>query len=429
MDVAKAHRRIKIAPADQGLLCFWFQDILFKSVTLNFGARASGYFWSRVAGLMVRSFHRILHVRHALFQYVDDLLILLEATTSPIWIGILTLTCLVLGIPMSWHKTAIGPAVTWIGWHINVHRWVVSITEDKRTKILTQIDGLLRSSRCDLKDLESLTGRLLWASSLWETLRPLLGPLYHAMMSVPTTLVSISPAQWHELLELLTDDLVLQKSMQHPSLRATVKVVRAANFNLRDLIHARSFHFKSRRIWLGIQIPGTSKRKLSTETHAALQAWRDILTGTPFLHDMLPAPHASVIASADACATESEAGLGGLLRVDGRVVSWFAFVITFQDAQAHFPWLSDSMQKHINVWELLGQFALAYCLDRHLLGHCHPVTATFACDNTSAEAAHLKALSTSAGMCHVLSAFFSFPTYPQPGYFDTTYPWYLERRC
>ena len=63
------------------------------------------------------------------------------------------------------------------------------------------------------------------------------------------------------------------------------------------------------------------------------------------------------------------------------------------------------MQKHSNVWELLGQFSLACCLDRHLRG-CHPVTATFACDNTSAEAAHLKALSTSAGMCHVLSAFF-----------------------
>ena len=60
---------------------------------------------------MVRSFYRILHVRHALFQYVDAPLILLEATTSPIWKGILTLTCLVFGIPMSWHKTAIGPAV------------------------------------------------------------------------------------------------------------------------------------------------------------------------------------------------------------------------------------------------------------------------------------------------------------------------------
>ena len=56
LDVSKAHRRIKIAPEDQGLLCFWYQDVLFKSLTLNFGARASGYFWSRVAGLMVRTF-------------------------------------------------------------------------------------------------------------------------------------------------------------------------------------------------------------------------------------------------------------------------------------------------------------------------------------------------------------------------------------
>ena len=74
LDVSKAHRRIKIDPRDQGLLCFWYQDVLFKSKTLNFGARASGYFWARVAGLMIRTFHRLLHVRHALFQYVDDLL-------------------------------------------------------------------------------------------------------------------------------------------------------------------------------------------------------------------------------------------------------------------------------------------------------------------------------------------------------------------
>ena len=63
LDVSKAHRRIKIAPVDQGLLCFWFQDTLFKSKTLNFGARASGYFWARVAGLMVRTLHQVLHIQ------------------------------------------------------------------------------------------------------------------------------------------------------------------------------------------------------------------------------------------------------------------------------------------------------------------------------------------------------------------------------
>eukprot|EP00435_Cladocopium_sp_Y103_P002494 s2776_g1.t1 len=47
LDIAKAHRRIMIHPEDQGLLCFHFGGRLFKCVTLNFGARASGYYWGR----------------------------------------------------------------------------------------------------------------------------------------------------------------------------------------------------------------------------------------------------------------------------------------------------------------------------------------------------------------------------------------------
>ncbi|CAL1146661.1 unnamed protein product [Cladocopium goreaui] len=188
----------------------------------------------------------------------------------------------------------------------------------------------------------------------------------------------------------------------------SVKVVRVANFTLRDREHAKSLHFKSRRIWLGIQIPGSSKRKLLPDTHEALQAWKDVLIGTPFLHDMVPPHHIPLQASADACATANEAGLGGVIRMNGSVMAWFAFTISHSEAKSIFPWVSDSMQKHINVWELLGQFSLAYCLDCSLKGRHTPIAVTFACDNTSAEAAHLKALSTSAGMCHILAAFFRF---------------------
>ena len=94
--------------------------------------------------------------------------------------------------------------------------------------------------------------------------------------------------------------------------------------------------------------------------------------------------------------------------MNGEVVAWFACTISRSEAKHFFPWVSDSMQKHINVWELLGQFSLAYCLDRALQGRHTPIAVTFACDNTSAEAAHLKALSTSAGMCQILAAFFRF---------------------
>ena len=116
-----------------------------KALYTEFGARASGYSWSRMAGLMVRTFHRLLHVRHALFQYVDDLLVLLEAATSPIWIGILTSLVRSWAYPMSWRKTVWGPfRVMDRLQNINVRRWVVSITSDKREKILSQIDSLLK---------------------------------------------------------------------------------------------------------------------------------------------------------------------------------------------------------------------------------------------------------------------------------------------
>ena len=204
--------------------------------------------------------------------------------------------------------------------------------------------------------------------------------------------------QWNHLLANLSDDLTLSQSMEHPSLRKGVKLVRVANFVLRDREHARALHFKSRRIWLGIQIPGSPKRKLLDTTHEALKAWKDILTGTPFLYDMLPPPYFPVLASADACATQHEAGLGGLLRINGQVVAWFAFQISFQEAQTHFPWLSDSMQKHINVWELLGQYCLAYCLDKFLHGRNHAVAAIFACDNRFTTCRFLFNISLAFGM-------------------------------
>ena len=79
LDVSKAHRRILIHPDDRGLLCFHAGDELYQSVTLNFGARASGWYWGRIAGLMVRLVHHLLPPTHCVFQYVDDMLLWLDA--------------------------------------------------------------------------------------------------------------------------------------------------------------------------------------------------------------------------------------------------------------------------------------------------------------------------------------------------------------
>ena len=65
LDVSKAHRRILLRPADKAF-SFYVGEDLCKCLTLNFGARASGWYWGRVAGLMVRSAHALLDHHHAL---------------------------------------------------------------------------------------------------------------------------------------------------------------------------------------------------------------------------------------------------------------------------------------------------------------------------------------------------------------------------
>ena len=78
LDVSKAHRRLKTLPADQGLLCFRHRGRLYQCKTLNFGACASGFYWARVAGLLVRLVHRFWWVGHSALIYVDDLISILK---------------------------------------------------------------------------------------------------------------------------------------------------------------------------------------------------------------------------------------------------------------------------------------------------------------------------------------------------------------
>ena len=178
LDVSKAHRRIRIRPEDQGLLCFRHRGKLYKSVTLNFGARASGHYWSRVAGLLIRLAHRVLFIAHSALIYVDDILALLERSSAALTASVLVILLQVLCVPMSWHKASLRPTVVWIGWQFNFTTFTVTLDPPKLQRLLCLISEILSSRRSTVTQLERLTGKLLWLSSLFRTFRPTLAPLY-----------------------------------------------------------------------------------------------------------------------------------------------------------------------------------------------------------------------------------------------------------
>jgi hypothetical protein len=84
-------------------------DDLYQYITLNFGARVSGWARGRVAGLMIRTSHAILdRHKHALWQYVDDLFAWLDKQSAPLWGSCLVTLFIVLGIP----KAALSASLT-----------------------------------------------------------------------------------------------------------------------------------------------------------------------------------------------------------------------------------------------------------------------------------------------------------------------------
>ena len=196
-----------------GLLCFRHRGKLYKSVTLNFGARASGHYWSRVAGLLVRLAHRLLFIAHSAFIYVDDILALLERSSAPLTAYVLIILLQVLCMPMSWHKAGLRPTVVWIGWQFNFTTFTVTLDPPKLQRLLCLISEVLSSRRSTVTQLERLTGKLLWLSSLFRTFRPTLAPLYADVHSPMPSMSAISPDVWHSVRASLSADMIVSKPL------------------------------------------------------------------------------------------------------------------------------------------------------------------------------------------------------------------------
>ena len=140
----------------------------------------------------------------ALWQYVGDLLAWLDRVSSQIWASLAVVLLLILSVPMSWHKAALSDTVDWIGWRISVSVWTVSVPPDKLQRIFEQIQVLRISKQPSVRDLQSLIGRLLWLTSAWHYLRPLLIPLYIALQKNPATMVGMTMSPFNRWSMLLT---------------------------------------------------------------------------------------------------------------------------------------------------------------------------------------------------------------------------------
>ncbi len=113
------------------------------------------------------------------------------------------------------------------------------------------ISELLRVHKIPLKLLERLTGKLLWVTSAWHQLRPLLNPFYYTLSSPSPTLISLSLTEWPQLLQSLDEAGVITAPMSHPSLQVGVRVFRVGNTNVSIIFAATASDVFSQSPHLG----------------------------------------------------------------------------------------------------------------------------------------------------------------------------------
>ena len=83
-----------------------------------------------------------------------------------------------IGTPLSWKKTALSHANTWLGFVIDPSGPIVQMAKEKHTLVLQLLDKLAAGEVFTLKDLEKGMGRLQWATSACPLTKPLLQPLW-----------------------------------------------------------------------------------------------------------------------------------------------------------------------------------------------------------------------------------------------------------
>ena len=289
IDVRKAHRLIKVHPKDQALLTFSWQDRYFVCRNLNFGARPSSFWWARVAGCLVRLSHAILFLQHLLWDYVDDFLAGFQRSTVPLHLSTWIVLFLVLNVPISWHKCAMAPEVLRLGWSINLWSWKVELGEQKRCVLMAQIRTL---------------------TSLWCFLRPLLSPLFAVLRNIPASNVAVSPTLWQALLAATDQHGTVTGRVPHGSFPVGAKIICVGHTNIQNRSDLERVVFLERRLWVSVQDSDQTLRLMNANSHAALQAWLDLLNSSALVCCMRAAPTLRIIAEADAFADSIQCGLG-----------------------------------------------------------------------------------------------------------------------
>ena len=210
-DVSEAHRQVPIAPQDWHLLGCQVQpgSTVYVNTVGTFGVTSASYYWSRTAAALGRLTQYFAggsaHTWHMLVA--DDYHLEAGGQSYRSALMVFFVLCAVSGVPLSWHKTAGGDEVTWVGFELLHRSHSLGISQRRAQWFTRWCREVAASGHVLMNNFEEGLGRIMYVAGALEFERPFLAPLYRYLNLHPRDSVRRVPAYVAFILRYLADQV------------------------------------------------------------------------------------------------------------------------------------------------------------------------------------------------------------------------------
>ena len=188
-DVTEAHRQVPIDPRDWHYLGAQVHPggWVYVNKVGTFGVASASYWWSRVAGAIGRIAQYVpAHSAHTWHLLVaDDYQLDSSGPAYREAIISFFVVCSLVGVPLSWSKTAGGDVISWVGFEILHRSYQLGISERRSQWFFRWTREVADSDYVQMTNFEEGLGRVMYAVGALEYERPFLGPLYRFLVVHP----------------------------------------------------------------------------------------------------------------------------------------------------------------------------------------------------------------------------------------------------
>ena len=190
-DIKSAHRLIPVQPEDWGFQAFRLDDSdrVYVNRVGTFGITTASFWWGRVAATLFRTFHRVLPRESLIYLllFADDGLVMVGGEKYHKLALSVFIYLEIMEVPLSWKKTRGGFKTEWIGYTVDLDRWLIGISEKKVRWLRDWVTATNKEGKILGREFKAGIGRMGFLAGAVRGARPFLAPLYAISARVGNT--------------------------------------------------------------------------------------------------------------------------------------------------------------------------------------------------------------------------------------------------